>query len=456
MEQGAAEPARAARAGISAGAWWMLAVLTLLYVASMIDRQVIGLLVPHIKADLGINDFQISLASGAAFALFYSFVGLPVGYAVDRYSRRVVVFVGVLAWGLATVACGLAGSFLQLAVARFFVGAGEAALSPAAYSLFGDRIPRHKLGLATAIFGIGASVGVGIAFGFGGFVMGFMPPEGIASPFGLLKPWQATFVAAAIPALVALPLIFTFREPVRTRHPTGPRLTDGLRFVIHHKRFFAPYFSAYGILLVGTWSFSMWVPMVFVRHYGMTIKEAGSLLMVISALGSITGGILFGTLTDRLAKRGHTDAPVRCYRIAGLGFALGGLLLMAAPPYPWIIAVCLLLFVSSGLASLASAIPATAPSHVRGQVSALFLLCGNLLGIGAGPSIVAAFTDFVYRDEKLVHMSIGTTLVVVGPIASVLLWLSMRPMREAVAAHDHAHAAAHAHNPAPGGAPVPA
>jgi len=126
----------------------MVAVLFGLYVFSWLDRLIISMLVEPIKGDLALSDFQMSLLLGPAFALSYAFFGLPLGWAVDRWSRRWIIFGGVTTWGLATAACGLAQSFETLLIARILVGVGEACMIPAAYSLLADEFPRERLTVA--------------------------------------------------------------------------------------------------------------------------------------------------------------------------------------------------------------------------------------------------------------------------------------------------------------------
>ena len=102
--------------------WYVLGVLTLAYTVSFIDRSLLSLLVQPIQADLGISDTQISLVIGLAFAVFYTFMGIPIAYWADRRSRRGLIAVGIAAWSVMTAACGLARSFGQLFVARVGVG----------------------------------------------------------------------------------------------------------------------------------------------------------------------------------------------------------------------------------------------------------------------------------------------------------------------------------------------
>jgi MFS family permease len=122
--------------------WYMVAVLTSLYVLAFIDRQALVLLVGPIKQDLGMTDTQMSLLLGMSFAAFYAVLGLPAGYLVDRVSRRGIMGIGVVLWSCMTLSCGLARSYGQLFLGRCGVGIGEAAITPASYSLIRDAFPR--------------------------------------------------------------------------------------------------------------------------------------------------------------------------------------------------------------------------------------------------------------------------------------------------------------------------
>ena len=110
---------------------------------SVVDRQILALMVGPIREQFGITDFQFSLLQGAAFALLYTFAGLPLGRLADRQSRKFVVAASVGFWSVATCACGLTREFWQLFVARMAVGSGEAGLAPPAYSIRGLHSNRH-------------------------------------------------------------------------------------------------------------------------------------------------------------------------------------------------------------------------------------------------------------------------------------------------------------------------
>ncbi|MGY6201934.1 MFS transporter [Paraburkholderia strydomiana] len=145
-----------------------LAVLIVAYIISLVDRQVMSLMVAPIKQTLHINDVEIGLLQGFSFALFYCILGLPLGRIADRSSRRILIAAGMAFWSAATIACAFAHSFTELFVARMCVGIGEAALAPAAYSLLADLFPPKRLIRANALFSMGAMLGGGLALVVGG------------------------------------------------------------------------------------------------------------------------------------------------------------------------------------------------------------------------------------------------------------------------------------------------
>ena len=151
--------------------WYAVSVLLVAYIFSFIDRTIIGLLVGPIKASLQISDTQFGVLGGIAFTLFYTVLGVPIGRIADRVSRRGLIALGVAVWSFMTAACGWAASFWQLFLARVGVGVGEAALTPAAYSMIADYFPKERLGRALAVYQSGAFLGAALAFILGGAVI---------------------------------------------------------------------------------------------------------------------------------------------------------------------------------------------------------------------------------------------------------------------------------------------
>ena len=126
----------------SAYGWYVVVVLILAYTLSYVDRTILSLMVAPIRASLHIDDVQISLLHGLAFAVFYTFLGIPIGRLVDRRRRTTIIAVGISLWSVMTALCGASQGFGQMFGARIGVGVGEAALSPAANSASSAAISR--------------------------------------------------------------------------------------------------------------------------------------------------------------------------------------------------------------------------------------------------------------------------------------------------------------------------
>ena len=173
-------------------AWYGVGVLMVAYTFSFIDRYVIALLIEPIKQDFDLTDTQIGLLSGLAFAIFYTTLGIPIGRLADRYNRRRIISVGIFVWSLMTGLCGLAQSFWQLFAARVGVGVGEAALSPAAFSLIADSFPVERIGRALSVYSVGVYFGSGLAFIIGGAVIQLVTraPDVVLPLVGIVRPCE--------------------------------------------------------------------------------------------------------------------------------------------------------------------------------------------------------------------------------------------------------------------------
>ena len=195
----AVSPPPAAGAERLGPAWWMVAVLFALYVFSWLDRLIVSMLVTPMKAHLMLSDVQVSMVTSTSFAIFYAVFGLPLGWAADRYSRRWISCGGPLLCAAAPTAGGFAQTYEQLLIARIFVGVGEAALLPSAYSLIADGFPPRLLTRATSTFQMAGKVGSATAFGLGGVAIAFAAAHvGADIPFHCpAQPWQLVMLMVA-------------------------------------------------------------------------------------------------------------------------------------------------------------------------------------------------------------------------------------------------------------------
>ena len=424
-----------------ASATYCLVLLFIAYVFSFIDRQILSLLVGPIREDFGITDFQFSLLQGAAFALLYTFAGLPLGRLADRYSRRLIISGSVFFWSIMTVSCGLTKNFTQLFIARMGVGAGEAGLTPPAYSIILDSFrPRH-VGFAMSVYKLGVNVGAGLALVVGGLLYDYFASLGsIDIPgFGELKPWQATIVSVGLPGLILSLMLLTIREPSRKNLAEGGG-EDGLHipirtvtaFLWSRRRVYLTLFFGSSMMAMAGYGSAAWYPEFFVRTYAMSKSEAGASYGTIILIAGSLGVMLGAWIASKLSDRGYTDGYVRAIFLSSL---LAIPLTISAPLAGDAQLTLLILFPATLMSSsymgvMAVAIVTITPNQMRGQVTAVYIFVTNMLGMAVGTSILAAFTDFLYQGDDSLHYSIATANGLFYPIAALLFWYCLPAYRQ--------------------------
>jgi MFS family permease len=428
----------------AAYSWFVVGVLTLAYISSYIDRQVLSLLVGPVRRDLRISDTQVSLLMGASFALFYTLLGLPIARLADSRSRRGIIALGVATWSLMTAACGLTKTFVQLLVARVGVGAGEAALSPPAYSLLADYFPRERLATAISIYSTGIFLGSGLATIIGGAVLGLVSTEGLwqLPVIGTIYPWQSVFFIVGLPGLlIALLIITTVREvPRRSVNGLASRrgaipIPEIARFVrLHWRVFFAQTFG-FGLLTLVGQGILAWTPTFFIRTYHWTAAAAGvrfgMLLIVFGTIGIVSGG----RASDALVRRGYTDAQLRVGLIGALGVALLGALFPLMPSGGLALALLgpVLFLVSFPLGAAVASIQEIVPNEMRAQISAMYLFVANLIGLTLGPTSVALFTDFLFGRDDALRFSLALVSAIAAVLSLIVLRSGLAPYRRLAA-----------------------
>lgn len=420
-------------------AWYAVAVLVLAFIFSFIDRIVIALLVEPIKADLGISDFDIGLLQGFAFALFYALLGIPIGRLSDRISRRGIIATGIAVWSLMTAACGLARSFFGLFLARVGVGVGEATLSPAAYSMISDYFPREKLGRALGVYQSGAMLGAGIAFLVGGAAVQLLSAhDGQVLPvLGAVRMWQLAFFAVGLPGLLIALLMLTVKEPVRRGRASGAASGIPLRAVLayigSHRGLFVAHFTGFALLVVPITTVLAWAPTYLSRVLGFARAESGFVLGMMLLILSPAAVYFGGWLIDYLQKRGHADAPFRVS--IGAALAIIPLSLFATTGRDPVLALWLigpLIFCACiSQAAAPTVIQVMVPNEMRAQISAVWMLCMNLISTIMGPTMVGFITVYVLTDDMAVGTSIAIVNVLSAPIAALILWTGLKFFRRA-------------------------
>ncbi|OGT83091.1 MAG: hypothetical protein A3H91_14590 [Gammaproteobacteria bacterium RIFCSPLOWO2_02_FULL_61_13] len=428
-------------------AWYAVGIMTVALMFNFLDRGILTLLIEPIKRDMGLTDTQVSLVVGFAFIAFYVIVGFPIARLVDRFSRRLILGLGIAMWSGMTAMCGLAQNFWHLFAARVGVGIGEACNGPATFSLMADLFPKEKLPKAISVLNMGFAYGQGIALLVGGTVIGAVSnlPEITLPLLGQVRPWQLTFFAVGLPGLIVAALMSTVKEPVRrgTLVPTGGAkappdqipVREVMRYLIDHRAAYIPMFlglAVQGIMIIGTIA---WTPSFFIRTHGWDIAKFGQvfglILMFIMPLGLMFGG----WLAEHLAKKGYHDANMRIVVVVS-ALIFPTLVAMPLVADPWVAIALLALqnFIAAWqFGPQNAAFQVITPNRMRGQVTALFLFLFNFVGFGLGPTFIAVITDYVFGSENQLRYALALAALVMEPLAVYIFWKGMKPYGEIVA-----------------------
>ncbi len=402
--------------------WGVVALLCVGGIISMLDRQLLVLLVEPIKASLGISDTQVSLLQGFAVAIFYGVLAVPLGRLADTGRRTTIIALGALFFSLATMAGGFALSFGAMFATRLCVGVGEATLTPAGSSLISDFLPPAQVGRAMGLFVGSSFAGSGLALVIIGALISWLGanPDVVFPIVGRPLDWQLVFMLAGLPGIGFALAMMLVREPQRSQglalaDSAGASLREVWEFVRGNARLLVPVFLGLPMLAAGQFGLSVWTPTFFIRTYGWTPGEIGPVFGLMVTTLSTAGVVTGGWLADRQLARGRTEANLR----VSMWAALTGLPFVALFPIvgdPTLSLVLLgpvLFFGAMPFGAGPAAIPILAPNRMRAQLMAVYLLFGNLLGAGLGPWMIAAFTDYVMGDPLAIRWS----LAVVGPLA---------------------------------------
>lgn len=417
--------------------WFVVAILMIAYVFSFIDRQILNLLVGPIRRDLGISDTQMSLLMGLSFALFYTILGIPLGRLADSRSRRGLIAAGVVIWSVMTALCGIAKHYWQLFLFRVGVGVGEAALSPAAYSMIADYFPPSRRATAMSVYSMGIFIGSGLAFLLGGLVIHAVSSQGLVvlPLLGETRPWQLVFLILGATGVLFSGVFLLVREPPRSGVPAGQTslpFGDVVAYLWQNRRTVLNHNLGFAMLAFCSYGTSSWIPTFFIRSHGWDAGRVGvvygTLVMIFGSLGIIAGG----RLADWWVRRGQADGALRVGIAASCLCTASGALYLLAPNGEMAAALMVPAIFALGMpfGAAPAALQEIVPNRMRGQTTAVYLFIVNLLGLGVGPTAVALVTDYVFADDGALRWSI----LIVGSVASLaaigFLLAGMKPYRE--------------------------
>jgi MFS family permease len=426
-------------------AWYVVVFLTLAATVSIIDRQILALMIGPVKRDLGVSNTMMGLLGGFAFTSFYTLLTWPMARLADSRSRRNLIAVGIFFWSLATVSCGLAARYWQLFIGRMGVGLGETTLYPSAVSMLSDYFDRTRLPLALGVFSCASFIGIGLANILGGLVIGFLADApSVALPgFGMVRSWQAMFIFVGAPGLIISLLTFSIREPFRTGRVEGTKVAEGeaapkptsLVFFRARGAFLVFLFGSLIALAIQAWGFFFWIVELLVRgnpvNRGTVAISFGISALVFGTLGSLTAGWISG----RMMRRGRADATVRLALAVTLLLIPAGIVMPLIDGFgPAMIMVSILLFLMGcpgGL--LTAAMQLVVPNEFRGRMVAMYFIFVNFVSFSLGPLFGGLISDQLFHGAGF-----GPTLALMAvidyPVAAILIWKCLPHFRRALRA----------------------
>lgn len=366
-----------------------LTLLTLTYFFSYMDRQILAILQELIKRDLELSDTQLGLLSGLAFAVFYATLGIPVARLADRVNRRNIVALSLAAWSVMTAAGGLAHNFAQLLLARIGVGIGEAGSSPPSHSIIADLYPPHERAGAMGVYSLGVVLGAALGTTIGGLV---------ASAFG----WRVAMFVIGLPGVVLAVLVWLFvvepRRGLADAAHAAPADMPGIG-----AGFASIWRSAPAVHLVAAvtltsmigYGLTAWGPSYMQRSLGISVRDIALFVALPAGAMGVISAVGGGRLADWLAKRHglHLQSTmVAALKLLALPFLfvfyLADSVMLAVGAY-----FVSVLFANSYLGPTFALIQGLAPLQLRALWAAITLLVINLIGLGAGPTLVGVISD---------------------------------------------------------------
>jgi len=410
----------------------VLALLCFVYVLNFLDRQLLSILAKPIQDELGLTDGQLGRLGGLYFALFYCILGVPVAWLADRSNRVRVLSFACAVWSAATIACGVAQNYSQLAMARMSVGIGEAGGVPPSYSIISDYFPADRRGTALGLFNLGPPIGqaLGVAFG-----------AKIAAAYD----WRLAFILLGGAGIIAAAVVWgTVREPkrgatdpqMRASAATADVAHDAVSFGSALRMFVSDPKLALVALAAGATQFVNYAALGFttlflMREKQMTLDQIAIWYALLLGICVSAGIFLSGRLIDRFARQSpqvYGSLPGIALAVA-VPFFIG---FVHAPTWPVALAFLAVptflnyFYLTPAVTLVQNAVPA----RQRTLAGAVLLLIMNLIGLGFGPTWLGAMSDYFRPTNPEHSLQLAFyTLIPFYVIAIVLHLLLARRLR---------------------------
>lgn len=403
-------------------AWIVLALLTLIYISSFVDRQIIAVVAPQIQQELTLSNFQIGLLYGTAFSFMYALCGIPMGRLADIYSRKIMIVAGLVVWSLMTVISGFATSLTFLVIARFFVGISQSALSPAVYSLLSDYFRPEQRATVFSIYAAGIFIGIGLSFLAGG---------SIAEVYD----WRISLWAVGAPGLlIAVVAWIVLRElprgitQSRQRYETVENFREVVAYIIR-KKTVRYHFLGFSLL-----AFSGYTILGFIGIVLTDIHDRSSLIPQYGWFMFATGLSVMGSgkMADWLARKWGASHRFVMGMVAGLaGLPLYYFGLFAETAFTAFMLIGLANVISSSYNGVAAAIiQYLVMPNMRALAGGLYLFVISVMGFGVGPPLTGWLMDTVFTGHYGPARALMLVFTCCGVLSSLCFWMAMKTYEE--------------------------
>jgi predicted MFS family arabinose efflux permease len=366
------------------------------YTFNAMDRNIISIIAPSIKADLKLTDTELGLLGGTAFAMLYALGGLPIARMAERISRVNILAVALFTWSCLTALCAAAASFGQLLMIRAGVGIAEAGCAPPAHSLISDYFEPARRASALSVYSCGISLGYILAAAIGGY---------IAQHAG----WRAACAAVAVPGIVtAFVIKAVVREPLRGG--TDPKSSAPMLAPFSLRAELAE-LKAVGAALIldrpilhmvlgltigafAGYGFYYFIPAYFSREFDLGSATVGLISALTGGVAVGIGILSGGVVSDHLAR-----TSLRWYALVP---ALGGaislpLYALAILSHDWKTATGALslagFFWYGSLGPTFGVVQNVIGARRRATATAFLYICLSVIALGLGPLCVGWLID---------------------------------------------------------------
>jgi len=370
-----------------AARWYVLMMTVLVYTLSIADRYVVSTVLEPIKADLHLSNLGVSLVTAWPLAFFYVVLGFPISSLIDRFSRRNIIAISMIAWSVMTTWTGMARNQLYFVLARVGVGIGEAGGTPGANSLLSDYFPAARRPMALTIFSLGAPIGAYVAYDFSGQ---------LADRFG----WREMFMLLGIPGIIAGLLVWlTVREPQRGQldhrdDVKTPPFLETMKF-LRSQRSAVHVMVGSALTALWGWGLMYWTPAYLQTSFHLTPGQAGAIMSPMHLWGGVGATLFTGWL---LALEPMRD-PRRVVRLMGywIGAATFASIavywthsLVWAQVFLWIFVPAIYFYIGPCFGLLNN----LAPPRMRAIFCATTLFLANVGNLVIAPPLIGGLADW--------------------------------------------------------------